>query len=177
MNRLYIIATLLIMIGSSCQLTEEPPLQTSKKPGKKEITENLIRTNQYLVKAEEQNILDFISRHQYDMTETGSGLWVQIYKQGDGEVAEKGKVAELKFTISLLTGEVIYRTEKEGIKEFIIGKGGVESGLEEGILLLRVGDRARFIIPSHLAFGLLGDKDKIPEKATIVYDLELLNLK
>lgn len=177
MNRLYIIFAILILISSSCGFNEEQSRQKSKKPGKKEIKENLIRTNQYLVKAEEQNIIDFIKRHQYDMTETGSGLWYQIYHHGDGELAEKGKIAKLKFTISLLTGEVIYRTEKEGIKEFIIGKGGVESGLEEGILLLRVGDRARFIIPSHLAFGLLGDKDKIPEKATIVYDLELLNLK
>ena len=79
--------------------------------------------------------------------------------------------------IRLLNGETIYRSENKGIKEFLIGKGGVESGLEEGILLLHQGDKARFIIPSHLAFGLLGDSDKIPEKASLVYDVELIKIK
>ena len=49
--------------------------------------------------------------------------------------------------------------------------------LEEGILLLKEGDRAKFIIPSHLAFGLLGDMKKIPAKAVLVYDIELIKIK
>jgi FKBP-type peptidyl-prolyl cis-trans isomerase len=52
----------------------------------------------------------------------------------------------------------------------------VESGLEEGILLLQEGDKARFIMPPHLAHGLIGDRDKIPARATIIYDLELVSL-
>jgi FKBP-type peptidyl-prolyl cis-trans isomerase len=61
-------------------------------------------------------------------------------------------------------------------KTFLIGQGGVESGLEEGILLLQEGDKARFIMPPHLAHGLIGDRDKIPARATIIYDLELVSL-
>jgi FKBP-type peptidyl-prolyl cis-trans isomerase len=53
----------------------------------------------------------------------------------------------------------------------------VESGLEEGILLLREGDKAKFILPPHLAHGLLGDDNKIPARSIIVYDLELLSLE
>jgi len=177
MFRTTLISLMMIMIIMSCQMGEEKVQKPSKRVGKKEIRENLIRANQYMVKAEEQNIKDFINRHQYQMKETGSGLWYQVYHQGNGLKAQKDKVAELRFTISLLNGDIVYRSEKDGIKEFLIGKGDVESGLEEGILLLKVGDHARFIIPSHLAFGLLGDLERIPEKATIVYDLELLNLK
>lgn len=177
MKRLYLITILLFLFILSCKWEDDKSQIVSKRPAKNEIKENLIRTNQYLVKAEEQNIKDFIKRHQYNMTETGSGLWYQIYQFGHGQKAQQDQIAELRYTISLLNGEVIYSTEKEGTKEFLIGKGDVESGLEEGILLLKEGDRARFIIPSHLAFGLSGDMAKIPEKATIVYDLELLNLK
>jgi FKBP-type peptidyl-prolyl cis-trans isomerase len=43
-------------------------------------------------------------------------------------------------------------------------------------LLLRVGDKARFILPSHLAHGVPGDGVKIPRRATIIYDLELINI-
>lgn len=160
----------------SCQV-DEGKKKPKQKLSNKVIKDKLVKTNQYLVKAEEQNIKDYIARHQYKMQETGSGLFYEIYKKGSGINAEKGKVALLNYSIGLLNGKTIYSSEEEGIKEFLIGKGGVESGLEEGILLLQVGDHARIIIPSHLAFGLLGDLNRIPEKATIIYDLELVNLK
>jgi FKBP-type peptidyl-prolyl cis-trans isomerase len=79
--------------------------------------------------------------------------------------------------VRLIDGSEIYSSDQSGNKEFVIGRGGVESGLEEGILLMRQGDRAKFIIPSHLGFGLLGDQDKVPPKSTLIYDLELLELK
>jgi FKBP-type peptidyl-prolyl cis-trans isomerase FkpA len=53
----------------------------------------------------------------------------------------------------------------------------VESGLHEGILYMNEGSKALLVIPSHLAHGLVGDMNKIPPKSTIVYDIELLELK
>ena len=111
------------------------------------------------------------------MEKTGTGLRYMIYEHGNGTKADNGKTAELKYSLRLLSGENIYTSDERGLKEFEIGKGGVESGLEEGILFLKKGDHVKFIIPSHLAFGLLGDGDKIPAKATLVYDIELINIK
>jgi len=165
-----------ILILVSCK-QEEPNKDKHKKLSKQLIKESMIKTNQHLLKSEDRSIRDFIARYQYNMKETGSGLFYEIYKKGRGAQSHKGDVAEINFSVRLLNGQMVYRSDEEGIKEFEIGKGGVESGLEEGILLLHVGDHARFIIPSHLAFGLLGDLDKIPEKATLVYDIELINLK
>lgn len=173
--------SLIIILGFVFALfacnNETEHIKGKKKLNKKMIKESLVKTNQYLLKSEKQSINDFIDRYNFQMSETGSGLFYEIYKKGNGSKAQKGKIAELKFSIRLLNGQMVYRSDEEGIKEFEIGKGGVESGLEEGILLLRIGDHARFIIPSHLAFGLLGDLEKIPEKAALVYDIELINLK
>ena len=173
--------SLIIILGfslafSSCDANQKNE-RVKKNHDKQEIKETLIKTNKHLLKSEKQNIKDFVDRYNYKMNETGSGLFYEIYKKGKGSKAQKGKIVELNFSIRLLNGQLVYKSEAEGIKEFEIGKGNVESGLEEGILLLHVGDRARFIIPSHLAFGLLGDLEKIPEKAAIVYDIELTNLK
>ena len=55
--------------------------------------------------------------------------------------------------------------------------GGVESGLEEGILLMKTGGKAKFILPPHLAYGLPGDGKKIPARAILVYDVELLSIQ
>ena len=53
----------------------------------------------------------------------------------------------------------------------------VETGLHEGIKYMKVGEKAKMILPSHLAHGLIGDSKKIPPRSTIVYDIELLDLK
>ena len=162
------------MIVSSC--TNEPqPASTKGKPGN--IGDSIISYNKAITKTEDQDIDDFISRYHWKMMKTGTGLRYMIYKHGTGPKAESGKTAVLKFEVRLLTGDLIYNSATEGLKEFVIGHGGVESGLEEGILLLKTGDRAKFIVPSHLAFGLLGDLKKIPQQATLVYDIEFIRQK
>ncbi len=143
----------------------------------KELEETLIEVNKNLVNSENLNIEDYIKRYGWEMEKTGTGLRYMIYKHGNGEKATTGKIANLNYKVSLLDGTICYSSEEFGPKIFRIGKGGVESGLEEGILFLRVGDHVKFILPSHLAFGLVGDSNKIPAKATLVYDIELIELK
>lgn len=157
----------------SCGQPNEPGEKTSSK----NLVESLLKANKQLVRTEDQQINDFISRYGWKMNETGTGLRYLIYKNGEGEKVIKGKEVTISYTVSLLNGEVCYSSEKSGNKIFIVGKGGVETGLEEGILFLKKGDRAKIILPSHLAFGLVGDGDKIPAKATLVYDLEILEIK
>lgn len=137
----------------------------------------MLKANQILIETEKQEIADFIERNQWQMQETGSGLHYMIYENGNGPKAEIDDIAVFHFSLYLLTGDLLYTSENSGPSEFRIGHGGVESGLEEGMKLLRVGDKARFILPSHLAFGLPGDGLKIPQRASVVYDIELIELK
>jgi FKBP-type peptidyl-prolyl cis-trans isomerase len=139
--------------------------------------DTIIKYNREAARSEDEEIGDFIRRYGWEMTKTPTGLRYMIYHHGNGPKAIKGKTAVLKYTLKLLNGTLVYSSDKDGVKEFRIGYGGVESGLEEGILLLNVGDKVKFIVPSHLAFGLLGDQNKIPPGASLVYDIELLKLK
>ena len=164
-------ASLLLLAGCNS------PVKETEKERKGNYKESLLEVNKNLVRSEQQKIDDFLDRYKWDMKESGSGLRYMIYWEGSGRRAEMGKQAEIAFTVSLLDGQLCYSSEEDGPLTFEIGKGGVESGLEEGILLLKEGDRAKFIIPSHLAYGLLGDMDKIPAKAVLVYDVELLKIK
>ncbi len=138
--------------------------------------ESLVEVNKVLVKKDEEKIKSFIKRHNWNMRETGTGLWYMIYQQGKGEKAQEGLVATINFNISLLDGTECYSSDASGPKRFKIGQGGVESGLEEGILLMHSGDQARFIMPPHLAYGLIGDDKKIPARAILVYEVELTDL-
>jgi FKBP-type peptidyl-prolyl cis-trans isomerase FkpA len=143
-------------------------------PGK--YKEPLIKANQEAVKEEKEQIDDFISRRKWKMEETSTGLRYMITRQGIGAKGQAGKTVKLSYTMTFLTGDTVYTALEDGPLIFVVGKGQVISGLEEAILLLKVGDRAKIIIPSHLAFGLIGDQKKILHKATLVYDLEFISM-
>lgn len=163
----------LCVLLASCNENGKPDKKVDPRPYK----ESLMEANKHLTRTERTDIIRYIDRHGWEMDTTGSGLRYMIYEQGSGPKVLSGQVVRFNYQVSLLTGKVCYTSEERGAKEFLVGKGGVERGLEEAVLLLRVGDSARIILPSHLAFGLLGDDDCIPKKAVVVYDIEILKVK
>jgi len=139
--------------------------------------EELIRVNKLMIGKDVINIKAYIKRRNWKMKETESGLWYEIYKHGNGDLATKNLLATINFRVELLDGTYCYSSDSSGYKKFTIGTGKVESGLDEGIQLMRTGDAAHFILPPHLAYGLPGDNNRIPPRSIIVYDIELLNLE
>ena len=140
------------------------------------LKKDLMDVNEFMVKNENQQIENYIARHQWKMEKTGTGLRYSIYEKGNGPKAEKGKVVQIRFTASLITGDVVYDAKTDGMRSVKLGKAQVVSGLEEGLLMMQEGDKAKLIIPSHLAFGLVGDDNKIPKRATLIYDIELVKV-
>ena len=109
---------------------------------------------------------------------TASGLRYKILQKGAGTKAEKGKTVTVHYKGALENGEEFdssYKRKKP--IEFPLGKGHVIEGWDEGIALLQVGDKARFVIPSHLGYGAQGAGGVIPPNATLVFDVELIDVK
>ncbi len=136
----------------------------------------LVGANRILVKKDRERIKSYIERRGWDMQETQTGLWYQIYDHGAGPHAITGNIISLEYHVSLLDGTVCYDSDSLGLKKFRIGQGGVESGLEEGVLLLRKGDQARFIMPPHLAHGLTGDGNAIPPRSILIYEVGVVDV-
>ncbi len=162
----------LIFTNFSCQNNNE---KKEEKDWKK-INENLIKVNKYLVKEDRERIESYIDRKNWNMAETETGYWYEIYESGTGKKAEEGMIATVNYKISLLDGTLCYTSDSLGPKIFKIGQGNVVSGLQQGIQLLKEGDKARFIFPPFLAHGILGDDDKIPPRSIVIYDVELVSL-
>lgn len=129
---------------------------------------------------EENEEIDlFLSTHlDWQMTQTGTGLRYMIYSKSEAtDTARVGDMVLVDFEISLLSGEVCYSSSKKGPESFIVEKSDIESGLHEGIKLMCTGDRAKLILPSHLAHGLVGDTEKIPPLSPVIYDITLLKIE
>lgn len=112
----------------------------------------------------------------FDKTE--SGLRYKMIQTGNGKQAEVGKTVSVHYSGQLENGKVFDSSypRKKPI-EFPLGLGHVIEGWDEGIALLKVGDKARFVIPSHLAYGSAGAGGVIPPNATLIFDVELMDVK
>ncbi|SCX93339.1 Peptidyl-prolyl cis-trans isomerase (rotamase)-cyclophilin family [Nonlabens sp. Hel1_33_55] len=109
---------------------------------------------------------------------TDSGLRYKIINKGAGPKAEKGKMVSVHYKGMLPNGKVFDSSfERKKPIDFQLGVGQVISGWDEGIQLLQVGDKARFVIPSHIAYGSAGAGGVIPPDATLVFDVELMDVK
>jgi peptidyl-prolyl cis-trans isomerase A (cyclophilin A) len=112
----------------------------------------------------------------FDKTE--SGLRYKMIQKGSGKKAEVGKTVSVHYEGSLESGKVFDSSypRKKPI-DFKLGVGQVIEGWDEGIALLQVGDKARFVIPSHLGYGSQGAGGAIPPNATLIFDVELMDVK
>lgn len=126
------------------------------------------------IKAQEE-LLTSISE---GFSETESGLRYQIIQEGSGVKPKTGQTVAVHYKGMFPDGLEFDNSYKRGNPiEFPIGTGQVISGWDEGIQLLKVGDKARFVIPSHLAYGTQGAGGVIPPNATLLFDVELMDVK
>lgn len=136
----------------------------------------LIKKNKELSKEEKLAIDAYVKRNQFDMVETGTGVRYMIYEKGSGATANSKDVVLIDFDIKLLDGTLCYSSRQTGAEQFVVDYDNVESGLHEAIKYLHQGDKAIIIIPSHRAFGLAGDMDRIPPFSTVVYNISLIEI-
>ena len=164
-------ALILIFPGCNSSGTKEQPAPEVSK-------EDLIRNQQHIIKDESEDIEAYAGRRNLTLEKTGTGLRYKIYHEGSGlRKAVKDDYVKMNYSVSLLDGTVVYSSDSTGAMEFQVGKSEIAGGLQEGIILMKEGDKAVFIIPSHLAYGLTGDGDKIKHYETLVIDVELLGIK
>lgn len=175
MKNLWLILLLCLsgILCSSCDNTSQTVVPTEDP----RLKESLEKANRYLANDEEEDIENYVSRHHLDMVATGTGLRYQIVKKGEGALIQPGQRVTLEYVLYNIMGDVVYSSENDGVKTLDAGCGDVEKGLDEAILHLHEGDVAKVIIPSHLGYGLLGDRNRIPERATLIYTLNVVKVK
>lgn len=168
---------LLVLVSSlwfaACNETPQQPKETDDK----QLKESLEKTNRYLINDEEEDIANYIARHQLDMVESGTGLRYQILKAGEGETIRQGQTVTFDYELRNIMGDIVYSSENDGEKCFTVGHGNVETGLDEAMRYLHKGDVAIVIIPSHLGYGMLGDQKSIPAYSTLIYTLKIKEVK
>jgi len=163
----------------------------SKDVAEKEKNEMMVKQQKMVEEAkanESKDLEKYLTENKIKVKPTASGLYFIDLKKGNGAKAEKGKKVKVNYTGKLTNGTVFDTSvEAEAKKsntynekrpyepiEFTLGNGEVIPGWDEGISMMKVGGKARLVIPSKIGYGERGAGNSIPPCAVLVFEVELV---
>lgn len=109
---------------------------------------------------------------------TASGLKYTDTTEGTGASPTKGQLVTVHYTGTFEDGKKFDSSvDRDEPFQFVIGAGQVIAGWDEGVMSMKIGGKRKLIIPSDLAYGSRGAGGVIPPNATILFDVELIDVK
>lgn len=130
------------------------------------------------MRAQEQELLaKFLNESNISVAPKPSGLIYVEQKAGQGRLPKAGDMLQLDFSISTLDGVELFSTKNQAPIDVEFGKEFDTKGFDEGIGYLKKGGKASLIVPSSLAFDSIGRGEVVPPFTTIIYNVELLNIR
>lgn len=143
--------------------------------------------NELLVSREDQIIRDYLAEKKINATKLPSGMYYQNLTQGTGEKPVLGDTVRVHYTGNIIYSYVFDSSKfRDAPFQLIVGASGagsVISGWTIALLDMRVGERGVFYIPSYLAYGSAGFRDRItqlltvPPNSILVFDMELVQIR
>ena len=126
--------------------------------------------------AEDSLMQNYIAKNKIKVAPTASGLYFIPKKAGKGAQAMAGQKVAVHYVGKLLDGTEFDNSIKRGEPiEFVLGQGRVIPGWDEGIAMMKEGEKAVLLIPSNLAYGERGNQ-VIPPCSPLVFDVELVKV-
>ena len=167
----YTVALLfLFVVLLSCN-RQKPQLPANKGSVTDTSAVSLLTINQNLAKKEDVIIKKIALQNDKSFKRNELGFWYNIDHTGKGSAIKDSTICKLSYRLSTLNGKEL----QNEIKQVVVGKKQVATGLEEGLKLMERGDSATFIIPWYLAYGMKGNEPLIPPYTSLIYKIKVFN--
>ena len=155
----------MISIKTPEQKKAEDDMKSAKQ---REIDENMLK--------------DYFAKNNIKATRTETGLYYVISKEGKGATPEIGQNVVVNYTGKTIDGKTFDSNVDTNFHHaqpfsFAIGKGQVIRGWDEGVYMMKKGEKATLYIPSTLAYGERSPSPLIPANAILIFDVEVTDIK
>lgn len=140
---------------------------TSNTP---DLKEHFINANRTIAQSEETSINEYVARRKWDMQKLPEGVRLWEYEKGRGPKVNVEDSVHIVYSVEAINGKLIYSNITD---DYVAGRRQQMIGLDQAVLQLSVGSRAKVILPSNLAYGIGGDGDRIPQSAILVIDVKV----
>jgi FKBP-type peptidyl-prolyl cis-trans isomerase len=106
-----------------------------------------------------------------------SSFKIEKLTSGQGRAPKKGELVTVHYTGWLTTGEKFDSSvDRDEPFQFVLGAGQVIRGWDQGVATMQIGDKVRLTLPPELAYGAEGYPGAIPPSATLIFEVELLEI-
>jgi len=107
------------------------------------------------------------------------GYWYTFLEKSEAEdyLPKAGDLVYFDSQITSVSGDSIYRKGELKTREYMVDKEEILIGLRDGLKRLKKGEKAQFLLPSHVAYGYLGDKNRIGMNVPIIYTVTVVDIK
>lgn len=177
MNKYFKTFLLFLLVFSACKTPEaRRPVKTTSGS----YIDASVALNKKIIAADEKDILAIIERDtatNYLSSEQGFWYFYNNQLPAESEQADFGDRIEFEYNIKDLDGNTIYTKEELGVQTYQMDKEELITGLREGLKLLKEGETATFLLPSHKAYGYYGDFQRIGANMPIITKVTVLNIE
>lgn len=153
---------------SACH--NDPPMVGNPTSNTPDLKEHFINANRTIAQSEETSINEYVARRKWDMQKLPEGVRLWEYEKGRGPKVNVEDSVHIVYSVEAINGKLIYSDIKD---DYVAGRRQQMIGLDQAVLQLSVGSRAKVILPSNLAYGIGGDGDRIPQSAILVIDVKV----
>ncbi|MBP5326520.1 MAG: FKBP-type peptidyl-prolyl cis-trans isomerase [Bacteroidales bacterium] len=148
----------------------DPPIVGAPQMKGKNIDENMINANKTIAQAEETAIDEYVGRRGWKMEKLSEGARLWEYDKGKGPKVQYEDSVSIHYDIEAINGTKIYSNIAE---KYVAGRRQQMIGLDQAVLRLSHGSKAKVILPSSLAYGIGGDGNRIPQSTILVIDVTI----
>ncbi len=122
--------------------------------------------------------LEYVQKNFPEAKKTNTGIRYIIMREGQGELPKSGQKVAVLYVLRLLDGKMIDQTDDRNAPfTFRIRRDEVIEAWDQILPLMKVGEKRLVIVPAELAYGTRGQPPKIPRSATLIFEIDLLEIK
>ena len=163
---IHIIPILVAFLLAGCH--NDPPVIVTTSDPNKNLKENMINANRTIAQSEQTSINEYVQRRNWPMKQLSNGSRIWEYETGKGPKVDYEDSVHVVYDIESINGKTIYTDVEE---HYVAGRRQTLLGLDEAVMQLHRGSKAKIILPSNLAYGIGGDGDRITRSAILVMDV------